>query len=141
MTRTDIKWAGEILATKGNANAGWALGAPDGDEWPCGRNEAATFAGWRRATYEGLDQLLANAIAGDKVTAEMLASADVIAWELNGASPAFSGGWESCRWAFRDSQSQIEVVWNEATTDHSPGGPPVPQLASSFGFLVSGSPP
>ncbi len=123
--RTDIKWAGELLAAKGNA--GRALGAPDGDEWLCEGDEAATFAGWRRATYEGLDQLLANAIAGDKVTAEMLASADVIAWELNGTSPAYSGGWESCRWTFSDSQHQIEVVWNEATTDHTLGGPPVPR--------------
>jgi hypothetical protein len=127
MTRTDILWASQILATKGNANAGWALGAPDGDEWPCGPGEAATFAGWRRASYEGLDQLLAHTIAGDSVTAEMLARADVIAWELNGTAPAPSGGWESCRWTFRDSQSQVEVVWNEATTNHIPGGPPVPR--------------
>ena len=127
MTRTDIGWASQILATEGNANAGWALGAPDGDEWPCGPGQAATFAGWRRASYEGLDQLLAHTISGDKVSAQLLASADVIAWELNGTGSAASGGWESCRWTFRDSHRQIEVVWNEATTNHLFHGPPVPR--------------
>src|SRR4051812_20004396 len=102
MARTDIKWADELRETVGNANAGWALGPPDGDEWAFAGRESATFAGWSRASYDGLAELLGGAIPpGDVVTPALLESADVIAWELNGTSPAKSGGWESCRWIFR----------------------------------------
>jgi len=55
MARTDVKWAGSLLSAERGANAGYALGPPDGDEWVCVTPESATFGDWRRATYDDLD--------------------------------------------------------------------------------------
>jgi hypothetical protein len=57
----------------------------------------------------------------------MLESADIIAFELNGGSPAPSGGWESCDWEFADGNSLLTVKWSEATVNGAFLGEPVPR--------------
>ena len=44
-----------------------------------------------------------------------LVSYDVIAWEVNGRSPAASGGWESARWTFSDFSASVSSTFNELT--------------------------
>jgi hypothetical protein len=126
VARTDISWAGRLDEATGGAG-GFALGAPDAQSAGLSDGQAATFSGWARASYEGLAELLGGAITGDVVAAEMLESADVIAFEMNGSSPAFSGGWESCDFEFRDSQGSVVVHWKDGTVGGAFLGTPLPR--------------
>ncbi len=85
--RTDIKWAGRIETSAGGGIfAGFALGAPDCQSARVFDGQSATFTDWRRAFYEGLADLLGTVTpgGGDAATEEMLASADIIAFEMMG---------------------------------------------------------
>lgn len=126
MARTDIAWATRVESTT-TGWPGFALGAPDGQSAGVFEGQSATFAGWDRASYEGLAELLGTVVAGDVVTPEILAGADLVAFEMNGNAPAHSGGWESCDWEFRDSQSSVVVHWDESTVDGAFLGTPVPR--------------
>jgi hypothetical protein len=127
VTRTDILWAGRIGAAEGVAGAEAGLGPPDGQPFGLADGQVVTLAGWQRASYSGLAELLGAAIAGDAVSGEALATADVVAFEHNGGGPAPSGGWESCAWEFSDGQSTLAVPWSEATIGDVHGGRPVPR--------------
>ena len=115
--RTDIKWAGRIESSAGGGIfAAFALGAPDCQSAGVFDGQSATFTDWRRASYEGLADLLGTVTpgGGDAVTEEMLASADIIAFEMNGNSPGFAGGWESAIWELIDSQGSVVVQWTDS---------------------------
>jgi hypothetical protein len=109
--RTDIKWAGRIESQHGGGLPGLALGAPDGMSAGVFPGQSATYAGWRRASYEGLSDLLGSPVVGDRVTPELLSSADLIAFEMNGSGPGPGAGWESATFEFRDSQGAVTVSW------------------------------
>lgn len=95
--RTDIAWAELIVEAPEVPDAGFALGSPDGLSVPVVENRVMTLGGWSRASYEDLAELLGTVTAGDAVTPEMLAGADVLAFELNGGHPAASGGGRAAR--------------------------------------------
>jgi hypothetical protein len=116
--RTDIKWAGSIESRSESGQPGFAVGAPDCNSRSLFEGQFATFTNWRRASYDDLDQLLGTVVAGDTVTRDMLAASDVIAFEMNGSSPGFLGGWETVDVTFRDSQSEFTVHWVD-----QPGAP------------------
>jgi hypothetical protein len=127
MTLTDIYWAGRIDGTPVPDWAVPALGMPDGHSAGVLDGQSATFTGWAPVTYEGLAGLLGAAVKGDVVSPDMLESADVIAFEMNGRSEAHSGGWESCDWEFADSQGSVLVHWHCGTVTGEFGGPPLPR--------------
>jgi hypothetical protein len=104
----------------------FVLGAPDALSYAVLEGQSVTLNGFRRASYTGLADLLGAPVAGDAVTPDMLANADIIAFEHNGTSPAFSGGWESCDWQFSDGQGTLSVHWDQGTIDNVIGGQPVP---------------
>jgi hypothetical protein len=127
MARTDILWAGRLDGAEGVPGAQAGLGPPDGQPFGLADRQVVTLAGWQRTSYSGLAELLGAAITGDAVSAEALATADLIAFEHNGGGPAHSGGWESCAWEFSDGQSTLAVPWNEATIGDVHLGTPVPR--------------
>jgi hypothetical protein len=127
MARTDILWAGRLDGPEGMPGTQAGLGPPDGQPFGLADRQVVTLAGWQRTAYSGLAELLGTAITGDAVSAEALATADVIAFEHNGGGPAHSGGWESCAWEFSDGQSTLAVPWNEATIGDVHLGTPVPR--------------
>jgi hypothetical protein len=79
-------------------------------------DQSVTLAGWQRATYEDLGDLLGGAVVGDTVSQDLLERADVIAFEMNGSAPGASGGWESGDFVFHDSQGSIVVHWIDGTS-------------------------
>jgi hypothetical protein len=64
----------------------------------------------------------ANLAALLGVPVAVLASADVIAFELNGGSPGENGGWESAQWLFRDRARSLTVVWDAVANHSDPPG-------------------
>lgn len=119
MSGTEISWARTVIDSAGidlnESPPTNVLGEPNAytygiiDETP--RVTVADFGG-----HIGLVELLGAAFAGDKVTAAMLAEADVIAFEHNGTFPAPSGGWESCEWRFSDGQDSLAVRWDASVS-------------------------
>jgi hypothetical protein len=126
-TRTEINWAGSIVDATGDGSPELILGPPDARTHGIVSGRSVTLTDFRPAAYEGLAEMLGTAIAGDVVTPEMLAQADVIAFEHNGNAPAPSGGWESCDWTFSDGTRSLTVHWDERTVDGVPGHEPVPR--------------
>lgn len=122
MARTDVYWAGRISGTDGTVLEG-ARGYPDVDALVVADGRSFTYSVWTRAAYDELAALFAEPIAGDAVSPDSLRDADVLAFELNGGSPAPSGGWESCDWVFTDGPNTVGVRWNEAL--HEVDGSPV----------------
>ena len=108
-----VMWAGRVL----DANSGqgiYSLGAPDAPSAntldaqtstnPTG--EYMRLGDFRGGFYPGLASLL-------RISESTLASADVIAFEVNGNFPARSGGWESCNWGFSDGTNEFGVNFND----------------------------
>lgn len=128
MASTQIKWAGAVEQNDGTTAPELALGPPNVDAFSVFFHQQVTYGQWQAGIgYDGLADLLGAATFGDAVTPELLARANVIAFEQNGTSPALSGGWESCVWDFTDSHGTLTVAWSEATVDARPGGIPVPR--------------
>ncbi len=115
MSRTVILWADKIGESTGGGHPEHMLGAPDANCYGLFPGMSATLTEFRYRIYSGFSGLLSTAIKGDSVTPEILASADVIAFEGNGQSSAVSGGWESCDWTFSDGINRpLSVAWDEA---------------------------
>ena len=108
-----VMWAGRVL----DANSGqgiYSLGPPDApsantldaqtSENPTG--EYMRLGDFRGGFYPGLASLL-------RISESTLASADVIAFEMNGNFPARSGGWESSNWGFSDGTNEFAVNFND----------------------------
>ena len=115
MSRTVILWADKIDKFDGGGHPEQMLGAPDANLYGLSAGMSATLTEFRHRIYSGLSGLLGTVTSGDRVTPAMLASADVIAFEGNGQSPAVSGGWESCDWSFSDGVNPpLSVAWDEA---------------------------
>jgi hypothetical protein len=115
MSRTVILWADKIGPSTGSGHPAQMLGAPDANGYGLSAGMSATITEFRYRIYSGLSGLLSTVIKGDSVTPEVLASADVIAFEGNGRGSAVSGGWESCDWSFSDGMNQpLSVSWDEA---------------------------
>jgi hypothetical protein len=127
MTRTGIHCAGAVHQTGTQARQVFAIGAPDCLSAGLFEGQEVEFAGWTRASYDGLAQLLGGAFPGDVVTEDLLSQADLVAFEMNGTSPAFSGGWESCDFVFKDSQSSLVVPWRDGTLGNVLLGTPIPR--------------
>jgi hypothetical protein len=115
MSRTVILWAGSIGASSGGGHPHLMLGEPDANCYSFGPGMSATLTDFRGRFYTGLSALLGTVTHGDVVIPATLATADLIAFEGNGGSPAPSGGWESCDWYFSDSVNPpLSVLWDEA---------------------------
>lgn len=115
MSRTVILWADKIGESAGGGHPAQMLGVPDANGYGLSAGMSATITEFRHRIYSGLSELLGMVTSGDRVTPAMLASADVIAFEGNGQSPAVSGGWESCDWSFSDGVNRpLSVSWDEA---------------------------
>jgi len=115
MSRTVILWADSVGDSFGGGNPHLMLGEPDANCHVLSPGMGATLTGFRGRFYTGLSALLSAVTHGDAVTPAMLATADVIAFEVNGGSPAPSGGWESCDWYFSDDVNPVlSVRWDEA---------------------------
>lgn len=125
MGRTDILWAGAISDSSGGGTPAFMLGKPDAQGYILRPGSSATLLNFARYSHENLPDLFRPVIAGDAVTPCLLATADVIAFELTGSAPAPSGGWESCNWLFSDGTNKVLVTWDGSTTTGDPGGPPV----------------
>jgi hypothetical protein len=109
---TVILWATQVLESN-VSNPQFALGAPDAQAVGLNPKQFITVSTFSEGRiYSDLLSLL-NGKAGDAVTAPTLARAKVIAFELNGYSPAPSGGWESCQWVFDDGSNSVSVGWDE----------------------------
>jgi hypothetical protein len=86
----EIRWAGESTQPAG-------FGAPDYNVYTQGDSAVTDFASFASPVlYPGLAAAL-------HMAPELVAKAEVIAWEGNGGSPALGGGWESSNWSFTDS--------------------------------------
>jgi hypothetical protein len=115
MSRTVILWAGSVENSFGGGQPEHMLFEPNAKSHSFGPGMGATLTGFRGGFYLGLSTLLNSVTHGDAVTPEMLAAADVIAFEDNGGHPAPSGGWESCDWYFTDDVNPpLSVSWDEA---------------------------
>lgn len=115
MSRTVILWADNINESTGGGDPKHMLGVPDANCYGLFPGMSATITEFRYRIYSGFSGLLSTVIKGNQVTPEILASADVIAFEGNGYSPAISGGWESCDWTFSDGVNPpLSVSWDEA---------------------------
>ncbi|HRW07884.1 MAG TPA: hypothetical protein P5121_22435 [Caldilineaceae bacterium] len=115
MSRTVILWADKIGESVGGGHPEQMLGAPDANGYGLSADKSATITEFRYRIYSGFSGLLSTVVNGDQVTPEILAAADVIAFEGNGYSPAASGGWESCDWTFSDGVNPpLSVAWDEA---------------------------
>ena len=126
-TRTEIHWAGSIRTAVGDGSPELLLGQPDARAYVVADGWSVTLRDFRPVSYENLAELLGTAVSGDVVTQELLAEADVIAFEHNGNEPGPSGGWESCDWAFSDGPRTLVIHWDERTVDGVPGHQPVPR--------------
>ena len=105
-----IRWAGKDTV------AGRVVGPPDLAAVPVSPEFGVTAADFRCGTsYANLAELLG-------VGADVLAQADVIAFELNGGSPGENGGWESADWLFRDGVHSFHVVWDAVANRSDPVG-------------------
>lgn len=110
-----ILWAGNVADSSGGGHPLHVLGEPDGNLYTLDRvGYSVTLTNFRGGFYRDLSGLLSTTRSGRPVTAADLASADIIAFELNGRAPAVSGGWESCDWFFSDGRRILSVAWDEA---------------------------
>jgi hypothetical protein len=101
-----IRWSGK------DTSGGLVVGQPDMRSVSVSPSSGVTVSDFRCATqYANLAALL-------HVAPDVLARADVIAFELNGGSPGEHGGWESADWLFRDGVTSYRVVW-DAVADHA----------------------
>jgi hypothetical protein len=125
MSQTVILWAESVASFSGGGNPNLALGEPDANVYGLSLGKSATLANFRGRFYRGLSELLSTVIAGDPVKPPVLETADVIAFEGNGGSPAYSGGWESCDWHFEDGNNTLTVKWDEAKVLPNPRDPHV----------------
>jgi hypothetical protein len=101
MARTDISWAGRLDEVAGGGRPGFMLGAPDAQAAGIGDGQAVTFSAWKRASYEGLAELLATATPRP-VTPQLLERADLIAFE---SGPPTAG---TCTWNQRNLYTSSE---------------------------------
>lgn len=124
MDRTDILWADTISDSSPNGKPGFMLGEPDALEDFLSYGRSVMFTKFSGGSYENLPNLFGSVISGDTVSAELLATADVVAFEINAWEPAVSGGWESCDWHFNDGSRSITVHWDESV---AADGRPVPR--------------
>lgn len=107
---TEVRWAGH------DSRGGLLVGAPDMRSAGLGPETQAAVADFDCGTgYANLAGLLG-------VGADVLARADVIAFELNGGSPGESGGWESAEWRVRDRGRSLRVVWDAVAGASDPPG-------------------
>lgn len=105
---TTVRWASRDTAS------GRLTGAPDLSATVVAPGVAAVATGFRCATgYANLAALLG-------VRTDVLARADVIAFELNGGSPGENGGWESAEWLFRDGPRSFHLVWDAVANEADP---------------------
>ena len=113
---TVILWASKLVS--GNStDPTQVLGPPDGKTTTLFTSKHVVVSDFRGGGFYPLLSLLSG------VTATQLATADVIAFELNGNAPAPSGGWESSRWRFEDGSSPaVAVDWNELIGASTPPG-------------------
>jgi hypothetical protein len=101
-----IRWAGKDTA------GGFVVGQPDMRATSVSPTSAVSVSDFRCASqYANLAALL-------RVAPDVLARADVLAFELNGGSPGEHGGWESTDWLFLDGVSTYRVVW-DAVANHA----------------------
>lgn len=116
MSQTVILWAGNVADSSGGGHPHLALGEPDGNSYTLDRiGYSVTLTNFRGRFYRDLSRLLSTPRFGDPITPAELASADIIAFELNAGSPAPSGGWESCDWFFSDGRRTLAVAWDEVS--------------------------
>lgn len=109
-----ILWAGNVADSSGGGHPQLALGEPDGNSYTLdGVGYSVTLTNFRGRFYRDLSGLLSTTRSGRPVPPADLASADIIAFEDNGGSPARSGGWESCDWFFSDGRRILSVAWDE----------------------------
>ena len=121
MSRTVILWAGSVPDSSGVGSPDRMLGEPNALDSTIGEpGSYATLTSFRGRFYSGLSALLSTVRFGQTVTPEMLATADLIAFEDNGGSPGESGGWESCEWFFGDGTNALSVHWDAATSFYDP---------------------
>lgn len=105
-----IRWAGRDTA------GGRLAGPPDMQDVSVSPDAAATAGAFGCGTpYANLAALLG-------VGSDVLARADVIAFELNGGSPGESGGWESAEWLFQQRGRTLRVVWDAVANHSDPPG-------------------
>jgi len=103
-----IRWAGK------DTSSGLVVGQPDMRSVSVSPSSGVTVSDFRCATqYANLAALL-------HVAPDVLARADVIAFELNGGSPGEHGGWESADWLFRDGVTSYRVVWDAVANRAEP---------------------
>lgn len=113
MSRTVILWAGSVADSFGGGHPELMLGEPDANLHTVSAGTWAKLTSFRGRFYTGLSALLATATP-TPVRPGALATADVIAFEGNGGTPAASGGWESCDWYFSDGVNPpLSVPWVE----------------------------
>lgn len=108
-----ISWAGTAISNTNGGSQENVIGPPNGRSQvilPGGAVTVSSFSGG--FLYSGLQQLLENVTHGDRPTFEDLQRTHVLAFERNGSSPAYGGGWESCDWTFSDGSSSYTCHWN-----------------------------
>ena len=125
MSRTVILWAETVASSSGGGGPELALGEPDAKMYALENGRSVTLMNFRGRFYTGLSDLLSTVTAGEKGTPATLGAADLIAFEGNGGSPAYSGGWESCDWHFEDGHNTLTVKWDEAKVLPNPRDPHV----------------
>jgi hypothetical protein len=117
-----IRWAGRDTV------AGRLVGPPDMRDVGVSPDFAAAVAAFDCGTpYANLPALLG-------VGADVLARADVIAFELNGGSPGEHGGWESTEWLIQDRGRSLRVVWDAVADTSDP-----PEVVIGNGSLTADS--
>jgi hypothetical protein len=103
-----IRWPGKDTA------GGLVVGPPDMRSAGVSPSSGVTALDFRCATqYANLAALL-------HVAPDVLARADVIAFELNGGSPGENGGWESADWLFSDGVTSYHVAWDAVANRAAP---------------------
>ena len=103
-----IRWPAKDTA------GGLVVGQPDMRSASVSPASGVTVVDFRCATqYANLAALL-------HVAPDVLARADVIAFEQNGGSPGEHGGWESADWLFDDGVTSYRVVWDAVANRSEP---------------------
>jgi hypothetical protein len=138
-----LRWAGNSLSSPtGGPPVPALLGPPDSESFTGPYVYAGRFGSPASniTNATGLASLLG-------VSRALLERADVIAFELNGGSPAASGGWESARFTFAAvGSSPVIVNWSELI-----GAPTPPEVLANgsisgdaykafFGFSATTTP-
>ncbi|MFF4550781.1 hypothetical protein ACFY1J_42560 [Streptomyces sp. NPDC001406] len=109
---TLISWAGKVIGMSPDGQSPEKLlGLPNGQTQVLGPGIEFSVSGFHEQPPPGLALLFENVTHGDRPTLQQLQTADFIAFERNGSSPALGGGWESCDWVFDDGTRSQSVRW------------------------------